>query len=189
MNGSVGGRGRQGLLALGLGVTVAATVALITPGGAGGAAPSGSRVTSARLTTVRQLSAALALRAVRVALTECTREGFRVSVAVVDPSGLERATVRGNGAGAHTHQTAVRKAFTAASFRTPTSELAERVQDPAASTLRDIPGVLMLGGGLPIQVEGELVGGIGVSGAPGGDLDEACAQAGIDAVLEKLNGG
>ena len=137
-------------------------------------------------TTSRQLSADAAMRAVEAALARCTEDGNRVSVAVVDRSGNERATLRGDGAGPHTYESAVRKAFTAASFATPTSELQQRTQDPAAAGLRDIPDVLMLAGGLPVQAGDEPVAGIGVAGAPGGDIDEACAQAGIDAIAQDL---
>jgi uncharacterized protein GlcG (DUF336 family) len=138
------------------------------------------------VTTSRQLSANAAMRAAEAALAQCTEDGNRVSVAVVDRSGLERATLRGDGSGPHTYESAVQKAFTAASFATPTSELQQRTQEPQASALRDIPDVLMLGGGLPVQVGNETVAGIGVAGAPGGDLDEACARAGIDAIAGDL---
>ncbi len=138
------------------------------------------------VTTSRQLSADAAMRAAEAALAQCTGNGNRVSVAVVDRSGIERATLRGDGAGPHTYDSAVRKAFTAASFATPTSELQQRTQDAAASGLRDIPDVLMLAGGLPVQAGDEPVAGVGVAGAPGGDLDEACAQAGIDAIAGDL---
>lgn len=145
------------------------------------APPAQARSTDA-VTTTRQLSADAASRAARAALSQCIRDGHRVSVAVVDRTGLERATLRGDGSGPHTYQSAVRKAYTAASFATPTSVLQQRVQDPAASTLRDIPDVLLLGGGLPVNAGDETIAGIGVAGAPGGDLDEACAQAGVNAV-------
>ena len=142
--------------------------------------------TTAAVTTSRQLSADAAMRAAEAALARCAGDGNRVSVAVVDRSGNERATLRGDGAGPHTYESAVQKAFTAASFATPTSELQQRTQDPAAAGLRDIPDVLMLAGGLPVQAGNEPVAGVGVAGAPGGDLDEACAQAGIDAIAGDL---
>ena len=138
------------------------------------------------VTTSRQLSAGAAMRAAEAALARCTEDGNRVSVAVVDRGGNERATLRGDGAGPHTYESAVRKAFTAASFATPTSELQQRTQDPAASGLRDVPDVLMLAGGLPVQASNEPVTGLGVAGAPGGDIDEACARAGIDAIAGDL---
>ena len=126
------------------------------------------------------------MRAAEAALAQCVGDGNRVSAAVVDRSGVERATLRGDGAGPHTHESAVRKAFTAASFATPTSELQQRTQEPQAAGLRDIPDVLMIAGGLPVQAGNESVAGIGDAGAPGGDLDEACAQAGIDAIAGEL---
>ena len=115
------------------------------------------------VTTSRQLSADAAMRAAEAALAQCVGDGNRVSVAVVDRSGIERATLRGDGAGPHTHESAVRKAFTAASFATPTSELQERTQDPASAGLRDIPDVLMLAGGLPVEAGDEPVAGVGVA--------------------------
>ncbi len=126
------------------------------------------------------------MRAAEAALARCVGDGNRVSVAVVDRSGVEHARLRGDGAGLHTYESAVQKVFTVASFATPTSELQQRTQEPQASGLRDIPDVLMLAGGLPVQVGNETVAGIGVAGAPGGDIDEVCARAGIDAIAGEL---
>lgn len=155
------------------------------------AAPAAAAVSAAAptpaVTTTRQLSAEAAMRAALVALRRCTRDGYRVSVAVVDRTGLERATLRGDGAGPHTYESAVRKAYTAASFGALTSALQERVADPAASTLRDIPGVLFLGGGVPVMVGDETIAGVGVAGAPGGQFDEACAKSGIGAIRRLLD--
>jgi uncharacterized protein GlcG (DUF336 family) len=138
------------------------------------------------ITTVRQLSAKLAMEAVTAALDSCVAEGYRVSVAIVDRTGLVRATVRGDGAGPHTHESALRKAYTSATLGALTSELATRIQDPNLATLKDIPGVLFLAGGVPIRVGEELIGGIGVAGAPGGNFDEACGNAGIAAIQDRL---
>ena len=90
-------------------------------------------------------------------------------------------------AGAHTPRTAAGKAWTAASFRTPTTELA-RISEPGQpqSGLRHLPRAVLLGGGLPIEAQGSILGAIGVSGAPGGAADDTCAQAGIDAIREKI---
>ena len=89
-----------------------------------------------------------------------------------------------DGAGPHTVDSSKKKAYTAASLRRPTTELAESINKMSAlQALRDINDqVLMLGGGLPIEIDGEIVGGIGVGGAPGAHLDDACAQAGLDAI-------
>jgi uncharacterized protein GlcG (DUF336 family) len=102
----------------------------------------------------------------------------------VDRGGILRAMARADGAGPHTVDSSRKKAYTAASLRRPTTELAETINKmPALQALRDMnDSILMLGGGLPIGMGGEAVGGIGVGGAPGAHLDDACAQAGLDAI-------
>jgi uncharacterized protein GlcG (DUF336 family) len=126
----------------------------------------------------------LAGKAIQASLDACTKDGYRVSVSVVDRAGILRAMTRGDEAGSHTVDSSRKKAYTAASFRRPTTELAELVNKaPVLQGLREINDqVLMLGGGLPIEIGGEIVGGIGVGGAPGAHLDDACAQAGLDAI-------
>jgi len=128
-----------------------------------------------------------ALKAAQAALGSCRDGGYQVAVAVVDRGGNPQVMLRDRFAGPHTPETARRKAWTAVSFRTNTSELAAATQPgEPQSGMRGIEGALALGGGLMIESAGALVGGIGVSGAPGGDLDDACAQAGIDAVADAL---
>ncbi|MBH0205726.1 MAG: heme-binding protein [Nitrospira sp.] len=109
---------------------------------------------------------------------------YRVSVSVVDRSGVLRAMGRSDGAGSHTVDSSRKKAYTAASTRRPTTELADLIMKvPTLQALRDINGdMLILGGGLPIEIGGDIVGGIGVGGAPGAHLDDACAQDGLDAI-------
>jgi uncharacterized protein GlcG (DUF336 family) len=126
----------------------------------------------------------LAGKAIQASLDACDKGGYRVAVSVVDRAGVLRAMARTDGAGPHTVDSSRKKAYTAASFRRPTTELAELINKvPTLQTLREINNeVLMLGGGLPIEIGGEIVGGIGVGGAPGAHLDDACAQAGLDAI-------
>src|SRR5881397_2528606 len=126
----------------------------------------------------------LASKAAAAAQEKCKQDGYRVSAAVVDRTGVIKVLMRGDGAGPHTTNSSSKKAYTAASLRRPTSELAELVvKTPALQGLRDIDDkVLILGGGLPIEIGGEVVGAIGVGGAPGGHLDDACAQAGLDSI-------
>lgn len=126
----------------------------------------------------------LANKAIQAALDTCTKDGYRVSVSVVDRDGVLRAMGRADGAGPHTVDSSRKKAYTAASLRRPTSELADLIANvPTLQALREINGeVLVLGGGLPIEIGGEVVGGIGVGGAPGTHLDDACAQGGLDAI-------
>jgi len=126
----------------------------------------------------------LANKAIQAAIEACRRDGYRVSVSVVDRAGVLRAMGRADGAGPHTVDSSRKKAYTASSLRRPTTELAELITKvPTLQALGDInEEILMLGGGLPIEIGGEVVGGIGVGGAPGAHLDDACAQDGLDAI-------
>ena len=126
----------------------------------------------------------LAGKAIQASLESCNKDGYRVSVSIVDRAGVLRAMARADGAGPHTVDSSRKKAYTAASFRRPTTELAELISKvPTLQALREMNDqVLILGGGLPIEIGGEIVGGIGVGGAPGAHLDDACAQAGLDAI-------
>jgi uncharacterized protein GlcG (DUF336 family) len=130
------------------------------------------------------LPLSMATKAVQTALEACKKDGYRVSVSIVDRAGVLRAMGRADGAGSHTVDSSRKKAYTAASLRRPTTELAElmaKVQ--TLQSLREMnPEILILGGGLPIDISGDVVGGIGVGGAPGAHLDDACAQAGLDAI-------
>jgi uncharacterized protein GlcG (DUF336 family) len=130
------------------------------------------------------LPVSLALKAASVALEKCKQDGYRVSVAVVDRAGVLKVLLRGDGAGPHTTDSSSKKAYTAASLRRPTSELAELITKvPTLQALRDMnERIIILGGGLPIEIAGDVVGGIGVGGAPGAQLDDACAQAGLDGI-------
>lgn len=123
-------------------------------------------------------------RAIQAALEACKKDGYRVSVSIVDRAGVLRAMVRADGAGPHTVDSSRKKAYTAASLRRPTTELAELINKvPTLQALREMNDhILMVGGGLPIEIGSDVVGGIGVGGAPGSHLDDACAQAGLDAI-------
>lgn len=131
-----------------------------------------------------QLPFGMANKAIQAALEACKKDGYRVSVSVVDRAGVLRAMGRADGAGPHTVDSSRKKAYTAASVRRPTSELADLIMKvPTLQGLRDMNGeILILGGGLPIEFGGEVVGGIGVGGAPGAHLDDACAQEGLNAI-------
>jgi uncharacterized protein GlcG (DUF336 family) len=126
----------------------------------------------------------LASKAIQASLDACNKDGYRVSVSIVDRAGVLRAMARADGAGPHTVDSSKKKAYTAASLRRPTTELAELINKvPHLQALGKVNDqMLMLGGGLPIEIGGEIVGGIGVGGAPGAQLDDACAQAGLDAI-------
>lgn len=148
---------------------------------------SGTAVAQEATYNVRTLTPDTALKAAQAALKKCRDGGYQVAVAVVDRSGLAQVMLRDRFAGAHTPKTATGKAWTAVSFRTSTTAMAAETQaGKPASGIRQLPHVVMVGGGLPIEGGGSIVGGIGVSGAPGGDIDEACAKAGIAAIKDAL---
>lgn len=128
-----------------------------------------------------------ALKAAKAALKACQSAGFNTAVAVTDRGGITQVMIRDRFAGAHTPNSAMGKAWTAASFRTNTSELMALTHPGSSSYgIRSLPGVVMLGGGLIIESHGKLVGAIGVAGAPTGEDDDRCAKAGIDAINESL---
>jgi len=130
------------------------------------------------------LPLALANKAATGALDKCKRDGYRVSVAVVNRDGVLTVLMRADGAGPHTVSSSTKKAYTAASLRRPTGDLADAIaKQPALEGLRQMDSnILILGGGLPIEIGGEVVGGIGVGGSPGAQLDEACARAGLESI-------
>jgi len=135
----------------------------------------------------KALKPELALAAAQAAMTHCRDEGYQVGVAVVDRFGMLQVFLRDQYAGAHVEETARRKAWTAASFRTDTLSLADLTAPGTIySAIRDLTAPLALGGGVPIEHAGALVGAIGVSGAPGPDLDDICAREGIAAIEEQM---
>ena len=115
------------------------------------------------------------------AVEACAAKGFDVAAAVVDRAGVVRALLRADRAGPHTVESARGKAYTSASLRNATAAVAEAVEkNPAQRNLGQIPGFLLLGGGLPVRAGDEVIGGVGVGGAPNGQLDEDCARAGVE---------
>ncbi|MBP0047485.1 heme-binding protein [Marinobacterium sp. AK62] len=141
---------------------------------------------AAELTTQPVLPLAMAQELASHAVMACAKDGYNVSVAVVDASGVTRTILRADKAGPHTLESSRKKAYTSASMGRPTADLAALIKKmPEVDGLRDMdPNILILGGGLPIMVNGEKVGGIGVGGAPGGHLDQACAQAALNEVVQ-----
>jgi len=156
---------------------VAAMLALATPA-----------VGDDAIVVTKSLSPEVALEAAQAAMKKCRDNGFQIAVAVVDRSGLSQVMLRDRFAGLHAPDTAVRKAYTAVRFRSATSDLTKSVRsgqlDPG---LAQLPRIALLGGGLMIEAGGSLLGGIGVSGAPGGDKDEECAKAGLDAIRDRID--
>lgn len=138
--------------------------------------------------SVKLMTPETALAAARAALEQCRMQGHQVTVAVVDRAGLLQVLLRDRFAGAHTVDVATNKAWTAASFKIATAALAlETEAGKPMSGLRAQPRVAAIGGGQVIESGGSLLGGIGVSGAPGGDADDACARAGIRAISDALD--
>lgn len=137
--------------------------------------------------TIKVLTPETALKAAQAALKKCRDSGFQATVAVVDRMGVTQVLLRDRYAGPHTVDMARAKATTAVSFRTNTTELAEATQaGRPQSGIRHLPGVAAVGGGLMIEAGGALMGAIGVSGAPGGREDDACAAAGIAAIRDDI---
>jgi uncharacterized protein GlcG (DUF336 family) len=131
----------------------------------------------------------IAIKAAISAMNFCQDEGYQVGVSVVDRFGLTQAFIKSRYAGLHVQETATRKAWTSVSFRTPTLSLDESTQPgKEAFGIRFISTPLPLGGGVPIEAEGSIVAGIGVSGAPGTDIDDECARAGLAAIEDDLLG-
>lgn len=136
---------------------------------------------------VKLLTPETALKAAQAALGKCRDSGYQATIAVVDRMGVVQVLLRDRFAGPHTPDMAAAKAYSAVSFRTNTSELAEATQaGRPQSGIRHRPGVAAVGGGMVIEAGGSLLGGIGVSGAPGGHEDDVCAAAGIAAILEDI---
>lgn len=119
------------------------------------------------------------------AIQACTAKNYQVSVTVVDRAGVVKAVQRTDNAGPHTLKASEMKAFTALSTKNASGKVMESAQSNAgAQNLRDIPGLLLLAGGLPVKEGDEVIGAIGIGGAPGGHLDEACAQQAIDGMTK-----
>ena len=142
------------------------------------------------VTKVMSLTLEAAQKAASAAMQDCRKRGAMVAVAVTDRAGLPLAVLRDPLAGMHTTDTATRKAWTAISFKAPTSTL-EKATAPGTESngIRHLPGVAMIGGGITIDAAGSIVGGIGVSGAPNGGLDDLCAKAGLAAIREDIEFG
>jgi uncharacterized protein GlcG (DUF336 family) len=139
------------------------------------------------LLQTHRISADLANQAVAAAVAKCVSQGYAETAVLVDADGVQQAALRGDRAGAHTLDSAFYKAFTSASFKTDTTALVERSKTvPVLVNLFKLPHLLLLGGGIVIKLGDEVVGAIGTAGAPGGDLDDACAHAGLDKIKDQL---
>jgi len=144
-------------------------------------------VTAQAVRSERTISLELATQVAAGTVAACAAQGHAVAATVVDRAGVVKAVQRADNAGPHTLGSAERKAWTAASTKTPTLAMMEGAQkNPAAANLVHLPGFLLLGGGVPIKVGNETIGAVGVGGAPSGQIDEQCALAALDKVKELL---
>lgn len=141
----------------------------------------------AATTSTRSIASATAAQLAQQTVAACSADGYNVSASVVDRAGVLLAMVRADGAGPHTVEASRAKAFTSASSRNPTSGIAKAIQsNPDAAGMAQIPGFLVLAGGVPVKIGNETIGAVGVAGAPGGHLDEACAQKALTALKDQL---
>jgi uncharacterized protein GlcG (DUF336 family) len=155
----------------------AAIVALVASGSASGA----------DTLTAHRLSSALAVEAASETIAACTKQGFHETAVVVDADGVTIVALRGDGAGAHTLDSAFDKAYTAASFKNDTLALAERAKgEDSIAPLAKLPHVMFFGGGVAIKRADEIIGAIGAAGAPGAKLDDGCAHAGLEKIRDRL---
>lgn len=170
------------------GLAARAAAALLLALGLGLGAGAGRAAEAPATFATPSLTPATALRAAQAALESCRKAGYQTGIAVVDRSGVLQVFLRDRYAGAHTVEVAADKAWTAASFKIPTLALAAETQagKPMSGIRTAHDRVAAIGGGLPIEAGGSLVGAIGVSGAPGGEADEACARAGLKAIEDAL---
>lgn len=133
----------------------------------------------------RSLSLGLAKTIAEAALAECKGKGFNTSVAVVDRAGQVLVILRDESATAQTAEMSRRKAYTSRVFRTSTMEFQKRTAEPGYAAQRDVADILALGGGVPIQIGSDVIGGVGSSGSSQ-EQDDACARAGIAKVSDLL---
>ena len=134
----------------------------------------------------KNVSMAMAMAIMQGAIEQCTRDGYKVSVVIVDKGGNLAAAIRGDGTNPHTMEFGRLKAYTSRTRGQTSLEFMKLTSDPANAYLKQIPNVVGIGGGVPIRAGNEPIGGVGVSGAPGGEKDEVCANAGIAKVADAL---
>ena len=157
------------------GVTLAAAFALSAAG-----------VANAQLVERKDISAAMAMTMAETAVATCKTNGYNVSANVVGRNGEVIVAMRGDSTGPHTLENSMKKAYTARSFRRSSGDFGDSIKDNFTAGALHLSNVVPTRGALPIMVGEETIGAIGVSGAPGGEKDEACAKAGIEKVAGEL---
>lgn len=144
-------------------------------------------VNAQNVRTEKNISLELANQIATASVAACSAKGYAVAATVVDRAGTVRAVQRADNAGPHTLAASLQKAFTSASARNNTLAMMETAQkNPAAANLVHIPGFLLLGGGVPVRAGSDVIGAVGIGGAPGGHLDEQCAIAALEQVKDQL---
>jgi uncharacterized protein GlcG (DUF336 family) len=139
------------------------------------------------LVSAKRLSASLAAELAMAAVTACAQKNYHVGVVVLDYSGVQQAALRGDGAAPQNVLNANDKAYTAASFGADTADLVERSKTgPVSSAFAKVPHLLLNAGGVVIKVGEEVIGAIGVSGAPGGDTDAICAKTALEKIKDRM---
>jgi uncharacterized protein GlcG (DUF336 family) len=141
---------------------------------------------NAQLATHKDLTLAIAVTMAQTAIQTCTGQGYKVSAHVVGRNGEVLVAMRGDGTGPHTLENSMKKAYTARMQRIPSGKFAENVKDNFTAGALHLTNMVPAQGALPIIIDGDTIGAIGVSGAPGGDKDEACAKSGMDKVAAEL---
>ena len=136
--------------------------------------------------TEKNVSMKMALAIIDGTLEQCAKDGYKVSIVIVDNAGLVRASLKGDGTDPHTMEFARKKAYTARTRGMTSLEFMKLTDNPASAYLRQIPDVVAVAGGVPIKIGNVTIGAVGVSGAPGGEKDEVCANAGIAKVADQL---
>jgi len=164
-----------------LGTVIAACVTALVQ------TPAAAQDDQAALVDYKAMAPHVAMTLAEETLSACQEKGYQVAVTVVDRFGLVQAVLRDQYAGPHTIETSYRKAWTSVSFKIATMEFVDVTKSgEPLSGIRQVSKAMAVGGGVPIEVAGSLVGGVGVSGAPGGDRDHLCAEEGIDAIALDL---
>jgi len=145
-----------------------------------------SPTANAELINHKDLSASMAVTIAQAAIESCKANGYAVSVTVVGRNGEIIAQIRGDNTSPHTIENSMRKAYTSRTFRSPSGQLVERLKADPTLGLIHLNNVIANQGGLPIKLGEEVIGGVGASGAPGGDKDEACVKDGIEKIADQL---
>ena len=141
---------------------------------------------NAQLVARKDISSAMALTMAETAVATCKANGYNVSANVVGRNGEVIVAMRGDGTGPHTLENSMKKAYTARAQRRSSGDFGDSLKDNFTAGALHLTNIVTARGALPIKVGEDTIGAIGVSGAPGGDKDEACAKAGIDKVADEL---